>query len=148
MRWRKRRGRNFKVYKNYTGIDYVADFIEAARTNVPSTTFIQSDIQNFVFKEKVHIVFAFASLLHLPKEPLEKVFENVCESLYCGGLFRISLKWKPDYEAGEVTDAYGKRTFYYYDEATLLTLSKNFEIIFLKRVTYDDSTWVEILLKK
>ncbi len=116
--------------KNYTGIDYVVDFIEAARTKLPSATFIQSDIENYIFKEKVQIVFAFASLLHLPKESLKKIFEEVSKSLYVGGLFRISLKWKPSYEMGEEADAYGKRTFYYYDEETIRSISCDFEIIF------------------
>ena len=66
----------------------------------------------------------------MPLESLENIFGKVYESLYSGGLFRISLKWKPSYEMGEEADAYGKRTFYYYDEETIRSISCDFEIIF------------------
>ena len=60
---------------DYIGIDVSTEMIRLAKKSLPDSAskFIVADIEDFKFPERIDIVFSFASLLHTPKEALEKI---------------------------------------------------------------------------
>lgn len=133
---------------NYTGIDYIPQFIEEARKANPEGHFSASDIRTYTPEKEVDIVFAFASLLHLSKEELQVVCENMYKTLPPRGLFRVSLKQSDEYKKEKVSDQCGERVFYYYDKDTLLSLAHLFTPLFMRTEEHAGTQWIEALFQK
>ena len=60
----------------YVGIDISPEFIRLAQQKVPGATFKVGDVERFEFPSDLDVIFAFASLIHLPKESLQGVFSK------------------------------------------------------------------------
>jgi hypothetical protein len=96
-------------------------------------------------------IFGFASYLHLNRNDFAEACNKSAASLRTGGILAMTLKERGNYEEELVEDNFGKRWFYYYDEATVAEcLGEMFEIVkiehrALKRKT---SKWLVVLAKK
>ena len=75
-----------------TGVDLSSRQIEAARRNVPSATFIQSDLAAVDFPDaSFDGVTAFYAISHVPREEHADVFRRIARWLRPGGLFLATL---------------------------------------------------------
>lgn len=108
----------------YIGMDISSEMIRIAQEALPehAHSFVVADIESFDFPEGTDIVFSFASLLHTPKEELEKVLKKIFQALHPGGIAFISLKYADSYEEVTKTDEFGTRTYYYYTPEEILIL--------------------------
>ncbi len=86
-----------KHTNNYLGVDVSAKLIELAKQKVPNGHFIIADAEEYILPTDLDIVFAFASLIHVPKESLQKICKAILASLNQGGAFRLSLKYAEEY---------------------------------------------------
>lgn len=60
-----------KYTNNYLGIDISEKMIELARQKVPQARFLVADIENYQLPLGLDLIFASASLVHVPKESLK-----------------------------------------------------------------------------
>lgn len=137
-----------KRTSDYLGIDVTETFIEMARRKAPNGAFKVADVEDFVFPDKIDIVFAFASLIHVPKEILRSVLKNVHAALDHGGVLRISMKHADSYEEAIRTDEFGTRTYYFYPESDMRELLRDFTILKLETCELRGQKWIEILAQK
>jgi len=105
---------------SYLGIDISSVYIKMARNGNPAGNFEVADVMRYDFPTGLDVVFAFASLLHNPKEDLQVVLEAVATALNPGGVVFISLKRRDQYETAVVDDGHTKRRYYYYTRETVL----------------------------
>ena len=109
----------------YEGFDPSEGLLALAREHLPQTSFIVADALSYTYPDALDVVFSFASLLHSPKEDVEKVFVLVADALKEGGIFYISLKERHEYGMEDKVDKYGTRTFYFYTSDILKNLADN-----------------------
>ena len=134
---------------NYIGVDVSASMLEIAREKVPGANFVLSDVMTYDFPSDIDVVFAFASLLHLPKESMQHVFLNVTEALRAGGVFYVSLKQRLIYTDSYETDDYGERHFYYYNLATLTEITPSaLRVVYHDEQHYGNDDWITLAFKK
>ena len=133
---------------NYVGIDISEKLIQLAHQKIPRVKFEVADIETYNIPKNLDVVFAFASLIHVPKESLEAIFEKLFESLNSGGIIRISLKQSDTYKEVTNEDEFGVRTYYHYSLEDIDSVAKGF--IYLKKDLHNfkDQSWLEIILKK
>jgi SAM-dependent methyltransferase len=133
---------------DYLGIDVSEKLIELARVKVPGGRFKVVDIESFVFPRGFDIIFAFASLIHVPKEAFKEILSVSYHALNPDGVFRISLKYAKQY--GEVTqkDELGVRTSYGYSKEDIEEISGQFLIIKNELEEFKDQVKLEVLLQK
>lgn len=145
-------GRDAKKILEYTndylGIDISSSFLELAKKENPTAEFILADIENFEMPKNLDVVFAFASLLHSPKEELQKVIDNIFNCLNPNGVVRISLKHSDDYREVVKEDDHGVRYFYFYSKEDIQDLCKKFKILKLEVNNLLGQDWLEALLQK
>ena len=119
-----------------------------AQSEVPTGEFIEIDVMDYEFPYKIDLVFAFASLLHLPKESIKEVLEKISHSLNVGGVMFISLKRREEYSTAEELDGEVGRRFYYYNREVFVDILPNN----LKEVFYDEQElkepWFTMILQK
>lgn len=133
----------------YHGIDISKGLLQLANEHVPEGLFEQADMVEYNYPEDIDVVFAFASVLHLPMDEFQKVIGKVHGALKPGGIFYISLKWKPEYAEEIKEDAYGSRAFYFYNEALIERLAEaKFTIADTWREVIGKTDWLEIALRK
>ncbi len=65
----------------YEGFDPSEGLLQIARARLPDTSFVKADAISYEYPENLDVIYAFASLLHLSKEDLPKVFDKASESL-------------------------------------------------------------------
>ena len=145
-------GRDAKVIVDkcawYLGMDASSEMIKLARQYVPNAIFEVGDAVDFEYPDNVHIVFAFASLLHLNPEELGVVFGKIYTALSINGIVYISTKWASSYETVLQDDQYGKRLFHLYNADIIAKLAGDrFDVVFSERVSLR-SEWLEIALQK
>jgi len=133
---------------DYTGIDISQRFLEIAKENNPTGKFELIDIEEYEFPDNIDIVFAFASLIHTPKEILQKIIKNIYYSLKDRGLFRLSLKYRDHYKEVTNTDEFGTRTYYYYSLDDIDEITEDFQVIKNDIVFTVGQDWIEIILQK
>ncbi len=133
---------------HYLGFDVASQFIQLAKEYVPEAQFMVSDVETFIFPEHIDVVFAFASLIHVPKESLKEIVERVYAALNTGGVLRISMKYADTYSEVTKEDEYGTRTYYHYSEDDLLKIASRFTVLKNERVEMNGQSWVELLLQK
>lgn len=130
--------------------------IELAKKGVPSATFRKMDIADLKFQENSFDgVWASASLLHLPKNRINKVLNKIFDILTEKGVLYISLKEGSgekniqDYRYGGVEKFY---SYYELDEIKSLLEGTGFDILksYLvdMRKNYDTNSWIHIICKK
>lgn len=134
---------------SYVGFDPSVGLLEIAHNRLPGAKFIESDALTFDYPKETDVVYAFASLLHLPQEEVREVFVRVHESLRAGGIFMVSLKERAQYEVELQNDKFGERTFYYYNEPLLSEIAgQNFIKAYEAHKKIGNTDWVEIAFRK
>lgn len=137
-----------KRTNNYLGIDVSEKLIALAKEKVPTATFKVVDIEDFQFPENIDIIFAFASLIHIPKEKLREVLSKALTSLNQSGLFRLSMKYNDIYKETTKEDEFGIRTYYLYSQEDIKELATGFTILKSELHDLRGQMWLEVLLQK
>jgi trans-aconitate methyltransferase len=133
---------------NYIGIDYSQSMITLAREKVPDATFLVADMEEYTPEHQVDIVFAFASLLHLPPEKFQNFLHNMIAHITPKGVMYISVKEG----AGEhiKQDITGERYFYYYSTEDIMRMSgtAGFIVEHVESKEILGVPWITALLRK
>jgi SAM-dependent methyltransferase len=112
---------------------------------------MQGDLENLPFKENSFDgVWAYTSLLHMPKANLPPVLGKISEILRPRGVFYLGMK-EGDFEGFKESDRYPgtKRFFAYYTDAQLRTqLSPLFRIVHDSKIVLGDATFLNYLCEK
>lgn len=138
-----------KRTSSYVGFDPSVGMLQLARTRVPKGLFEQADALSFSYPKDTDIIFAFASLLHLPKEDVKSVFEKAHTALKDGGIFYISLKERDAYEKEFRPDQFGERLFYYYNVPFIEKLAgRKFQKVYEDHQVIGHTPWFTMALKK
>jgi SAM-dependent methyltransferase len=133
----------------YLGFDISEELIKLAKNHVPGTNFVVADAVKFDYPPDIDVVFAFASLLHLNKDEFQIVLNKVHKALKPGGIFYISLKYRPKYEQEAKNDRFGERMFYFYNPEFIQQLAgNNYETVKAWRETVGNTEWFEIVLSR
>ena len=133
----------------YQGFDPSNGFLKIAREKLPNASFVIADALTYNYPHNIDVIYAFASLLHVNKDDLKKVFEKVAESLRVGGIFYISLKEREAYTEEVKKDEYGERMFYYYNSDLVKQIAgKSFNVVYEDRKKVGKTDWFTIALKK
>lgn len=137
--------------KWYEGFDPSIEFVKLARQRSLDASFIQADALSYNYPADLDVIFGFASYLHLNQEDFAKACRKAAESLRVGGIFAITLKEKDAYQEELVEDEFGKRWFYYYDEATVKrVLGEKFEIVKVEHqiLKHKTAKWLVVMARK
>lgn len=113
-----------KFTSDYLGMDISSEFIKIAKKQVPEGNFEIGDIDNYIFPEKIDIIFSFASLLHTDKASFQEILVRAHKALNKKGIFYISLKYG-DYREDIKNYEFGVKTFYFYNPELIKEISKN-----------------------
>ena len=135
--------------QNYVGFDVSGSFIDIAKKKIPKGRFLVADAVDFEFPPNTDAIFAFASLLHLDKDEVGQVFAHAHSALKSGGLFYVSVKYKPEYTAEVKTDQFGERLFYFYNDELLINLAgEDYSVVKNWHKILSDTEWLELILQK
>ena len=135
----------------YQGMDISDGLIDIANESNPGASFVVGDIEDpdFEMPNDLDVIYSFASLLHSPKEDVEKVLARCLDHLRVGGIFFISLKEMPDYTTNIKEDQYGTRRFYFYNAELIADMAGDgYEVVHQDRQTMGKTDWFTIALKK
>lgn len=136
---------------DYLWIDISSEMIRLAKESLPeaASKFVVADVEEFEFPQWIDIIFSFASLLHTPKEKLQKILQRILFALNSGWIVFISLKYSDVYEEIIKTDEFWTRTYYYYSPQDILDMGgKEYG---WNKVEYQDlrgQKWFTIILWK
>lgn len=137
-----------KYTNNYLGIDISEKLVELARRKVANGNFEVADIEGYKFPEGLDIVFAFASLIHVPIKSLQMILGDICLSLNEGGAVRLSMKYAHRYMEATKEDEFGVRTYYLYSKSDIESLATGFIILKNELHNLQGQEWLEIILQK
>ncbi len=133
----------------YEGFDPSKELLGIAQSHLPETSFVIADALTYNYPQNVDVIFAFASLLHVDKTDMPKVFDKVNQSLKTGGIFYISLKERNKYAEEVKNDEYGARMFYYYNADLIKELASDlFATAHESHQKIGNTDWFTIVLKK
>jgi len=131
----------------YEGFDPSIELLKLARSKVPGASFVLADALSYKYPDNLDVVFAFASLLHVNKTDLVKVFEKVSKSLKPGGILYLSVRERPDYEVENRNDEFGERVFYHYSPKVIKELSSGFfDSVYEAHMTIGRGDWLVMAL--
>jgi SAM-dependent methyltransferase len=136
---------------SYQGFDPSTGLIALARKRLPRASFTVADALTYAYPPDLDVIYAFASFLHLDRHDFAAACAKAAQALRPGGILLLSLKERGHYEAELVEDQFGKRQFYYYNEAIIRQLiGPQLEIAHLKHQTLARKTakWLVIALRK
>ena len=134
-----------KRTNDYVGIDISTELIKLAQKKVPKGKFLVADVTSFEFPEKIDIVFAFASLIHVNKEDLINVLDKIHKSLNSKGILRMSMKYSDEYKEVTKEDEFGVRTYYHYSKNDIKELAYKFHLVKNDENDLRGQKWIEIL---
>lgn len=137
-----------KFTNNYTGIDISEKLIELSHQKVPKGNFEVADIENYKFGEELDVIFAFASLIHVPREGLQKILADAHLVLNDNGVIRLSMKYADNYKEIIKEDEFGIRTYYLYSKNDIEKLTNGFVILKNELNDLRGQKWLEIILQK
>ncbi len=137
-----------KHTSDYLGIDISEKLVELARQKVPTGKFEVADIENYSFPKELDIIFAFASLIHVPKDSLHKIMTAALLALNNNGIMRLSMKYADSYSEITKEDEFGTRTYYLYSKKDIEDLAIDFTIIKNELNDLRGQSWLEIILQK
>jgi trans-aconitate methyltransferase len=132
----------------YVGIDYSEAMIGLAQQTVPGGTFLCRDMEEYVPEHQIDIVFAFASLLHLPPESFKTYIHMAYAYIAKRGVLYLSVKEGAGEHIKE--DATGKRYFYYYSMKDIMDMAQEegFVVEFQMQKEILGVSWITAMLKK
>ena len=134
---------------SYVGVEPSKGLLGIAHKTLPDAQFVEQTAQDYVFPEDVDVIFAFASLLHVNREDLKKVFDNMHASLRLGGIVYLSLKEASDYASLTTDDQWGLREFFLYSAANIQEIAGNrFETVYEDHQVKNGTDWLTIALAK
>lgn len=140
--------------KYFLSLGYEVTAIDASEEMVKlSTQFTGQEtvLMNFYdldFQNVFDGIWSIASLLHIPKNRIEDVFEGFTSALKADGIWCMSFK------EGEEERIEGDRFFNDYDEKTFKALIKNHPLLEIENLWYDTDCigrkqrWLTVLLRK
>ena len=132
---------------DYTGVDASQGLLKVARKRNPEAIFIHSRVEDLDFPESNFDGFwTAATLLHIPKNKIDRVLEIIKKQLRPGGIGFISLKQGE----GEAIDEPNGRLFAYYTQSEFSDVLKRngFEVLESKiRLTEGEITWLVFYVK-
>ncbi len=137
-----------KHTSSYLGIDVSPQLIALAREKNPQGTFEIADVEQYAFPHNLDAIFAFASLIHLPKESFQRVLDACREALKPGGVLRLSMKRADIYTETTKEDEFGTRTYYLYSEKDIEEAAKGYRILKNGTQIVGKQVWLEVLLQK
>ena len=148
VEWGCGNGRDAAVILNntqrYVGIDASEEMIHLAQAALPHADLRVADIAQFTIPVDTDIVFAFASLLHFSKEETAAILHKAHSRLADNAIIYISLKKAP-YEKRIVTDAYGARTFYFYERMDIEEIAgEQYKTVFYEEQILKEVPWLTI----
>ncbi len=134
---------------SYLGLDISPAMIKIAQAANPSGRFGVTDIVGYEFPTAgADIIFAFATLLHLDRDEVQKLFAKAERALSKGGIFYISLK-HGEYHREVKENEYGKRVFYYYEPEDIQSLAGDgYEALGVDEHMFENTPWFTIILRK
>jgi SAM-dependent methyltransferase len=137
----------------YQGFDPSTGMLDIAKEQLPGTDFVIDDIQHYEFPANLDVVFAFASLLHVPKADLPAAFRKIHVALKDGGVLFLTVKERDKYELEIKEDQFGERMFYYYTSEVIKDLAGDiFETVFEEHsdhlIPVRKSKWLAMALRK
>lgn len=133
----------------YEGFDPSKGLLNIAKKDFPKTSFILADALTYDYPQNIDIVFAFASLLHVNKTDLVKVFKKVYKSLKPKGILYISLKMRDTYTEEIKKDECGERMFYYYNPEIIEKIANgHFSVAYIDYHRVGKTDWFNIALRK
>ncbi len=137
------------------GIDISPNMVLEAKKRAPKANFLVGDIATVTFSASTFDgIYARASLLHIPKEMIPKVFESINKMLRDGGVFYLAVKEGKG--EGEVEDSrHGinvKRFFSLFvkEEIEKLLEKAGFKILEINTYTRSggSTTWIQAISQK
>jgi len=137
-----------KYTNDYLGIDISEKMIELAHQKLPTANFQVADIEEYIFPKELDIIFAFASLIHTPKEELRRILSDALPTLNNNGIIRLSMKYADTYTEITKEDEFGVRTYYLYSREDLQGLTDGFVVIKNELSNSLGQLWLQIILKK
>jgi SAM-dependent methyltransferase len=135
----------------YEGFDPSTGLIALAQKRQLQARFAVADALSYTYPTDIDVIFGFASYLHLNKADFAKAVHKAATSLRPGGVLALTLKERDTYQEELVEDEFGKRWFYYYDEATIRELlHSEFEVVKLDHKTLPRKTakWLVVIARK
>lgn len=133
---------------DYSAFDISEGMIRIARESVPQAHLSVADVETYNFERGIDVVFAFASLLHTPREELQKILQRVYSALNPGGVFFISVKCG-EYQEVLKSDEFGERYFYLYTPVDIIQIAGNqYKVLGQKITELRGQYWTEVLLQK
>lgn len=146
-------GRDAEYFSRFTsqylGIDASEEMIKLAQARNPKLKFLVGDIAASPLPPEIDLVVAFASLLHLNPDELNKLLQNISLNLKPGGIFGATFM------EGEGSfnreDDKGTRLYYRHQpEKIKETLGKSFELVSAEPISLPGliDKWVRVIFKK
>lgn len=132
----------------YQGIDISENLLAIARKNLLDKEFILADIEEYDFPTGLDIVFAFASLIHVPKESFKKIMAKLFSAMTPNSVLFVSLKHSERYSQVTKTDEFGTRTYWHYSQADIEELASDFSVIHISIQDIRGQVWMDILFQK
>lgn len=140
-----------------TGVDVSAKQLDLARSNVPTATFIKSDMTELSFaSESFDAVIAFHSIIHVPRTEQPALLARIHRWLKPGGVFLATMT-VTEYEGrDEDWEGWGAPMVWsHYDGDTNMAMLREagFEIHYAEPRTGkgtgdEDETWLWVLARK
>lgn len=133
----------------YEGVDPSSGLLELARRKLPDTSFVQNDALSYDYPKNIDVIFAFASLLHIDKTTLPKVFSLGAQALRPNGIYYVSLKERDAYAEETKQDAFGERMFYFYSPELIKELAGTaFKAVYESHQIIGSTNWFTLALQK
>lgn len=137
------------------GIDISPNMVLEARKRAPKANFLVGDIATVRFSSaSFDGIYARASLLHIPKDMIPKVFESINKMLRDGGIFYLAVKeGKGEGEIEDVRHGVNVKRFFSFfvkEEIEKLMEEASFKILELNTYTRvgGSTTWIQVIAKK
>lgn len=137
-----------KRTNNYLGVDISQELLSIAQKSLPETIFTVADVEDFVFPKNIDIVFAFASLIHVPKESFLNIMGQLFGSVTKHGLVFVSLKYSDVYEQVTKEDEFGTRTYWHYSQSDVQNLVAGFTVAHTSIQEIAGQMWIDVLYQK
>lgn len=134
-----------------TGIDFSKEMIRKAKERSPDIEFQEMDFENIDFPDAFFdVVWANASLHHVPKRSLPPILKNIHRVLKPNGCFFLRVK-HGDFDGMREAQKYGKtvrRHFSYYltEEMEKLLRAAGFSVEKVQTTTKDE--WLDVFARR
>ena len=133
---------------HYEGMDISEQLLALAKEKLPNIHFILADVETFEFPKNINVVFAFASLIHVPKESFTVIMSRLFDSVTHNGLVFVSLKHADTYREVTKTDEFGTRTYWHYSQKDMEDVASGFSIVKTNVHDIRGQVWMEVLFQK